>query len=275
MKTAPGRWRILFSSTLLVAMLAIHLFPFGWMLATSFKPETEIVASAPTLLPQVWTLDNYRRLAEIFPVVRHLSNSLLYAGGATLLSLLLNALAAYAFSCIEFPGRERLFALLLLTMFVPSQVTLIPVFLILKGMGVLNTMTGLILPASASVLGIYLLRQFMRELPREILEQAELDGCSDWAVFSRIVLPLSRPILATLAAFTFVGCWNDFLGPLVIMLKESGYPIPVALASLRGTNQSDWGLLMAGAVTTMVPSLAVFLVAQRYYLQGITRGAVR
>ncbi|MEW6711006.1 MAG: carbohydrate ABC transporter permease [Candidatus Riflebacteria bacterium] len=269
----------IFEKALLVifvlTVLFLNLLPFALMLFTSFKAEVEITSAASAFFPENWTLDNYRHLASIFNVWGHLLNSLLFAGGVTLISLVLNALAAYAFACIEFPGREKLFSLLLLTMFVPSQVTLIPTFLILKYLGLLNTLVGLILPGSASVVGIFLLRQFMKELPMEILDQAEIDGCSDFQKFFRIILPLSKPSLMTLAVFTFVGCWNEFLGPLVVMLKESGYPIPVALATLRGTHQTEWGMLMAGAVMTMLPSIVVFLLAQRYYLEGITRGAVR
>jgi multiple sugar transport system permease protein len=266
-----SRWVFL---VFLVLTLCTSLFPFFWMVTTSFKPEAEIAAVVPTILPQTWTLEHYTRLSSIFQIWGHLLNSLLYAGGITAVSLLLNALAAFAFSCLEFPGRERLSSLLLLTMFVPTQVTLVPVFLILKHLGLLNTMAGLILPGTASIVGIFLLRQFMGQLPREILEQGRIDGCSDLVLFWKIVLPLSKPSLVTLAVFTFVGAWNQFLGPLVIMLKESGYPIPVALAALQGRHESEWGLLMAGAVVTILPSLIVFLLAQRYYLQGITRGAI-
>lgn len=259
----------------LLLTLAVNLFPFAWMVTTSFKTEAEITSEEPTFFPREWTLDNYRRLGRIFHVGRHLANSLLFAGGLTLVSLFINSLAAFAFGCLEFPGRERLFALLLMTMFVPTQVTLIPVFLTLKYLGLLNTMAGLIVPGSASVVGIFLLRQFMRELPRELIEQAQLDGCSDFVLFHSVVLPLCKPILVTLAVFTFVGAWNQFLGPLVVMLKESGYPIPVALAALQGKHGSEWGLMMAGAVMTILPSMLVFLLAQRSYLKGITRGAIR
>ncbi len=255
--------------------LCVNLFPFFWMVTTSLKPEAEIGQADPTILPRTWTLEHYERLSSIFTLWRHLLNSLMYAGSITAISLLFNALAAFGFSCLEFPGRERLFSLLLLTMFVPTQVTLVPVFLILKHLGLLNTMAGLILPGAASIVGIFLLRQFMQQLPGEILEQARIDGCSDLVLFWKIVLPLSKPSLVTLAVFTFVGTWNQFLGPMVIMLRESGYPIPVALAALQGKHETEWGLLMAGAVVTILPSLAVFLLAQRYYLQGITRGAIR
>jgi multiple sugar transport system permease protein len=163
----------------------------------------------------------------------------------------------------------------MMSLLVPLQVTLVPLFLTLKYLGLLNTFAGLILPGSASVVGIFLLRQFMRDLPGEVLEQARIDGCSDFDLFWRIVLPLCRPIMATMAVFTFVGIWNEFLGPLVIMLRESGYPLPVALANLSSEHGGETGMLMAGAMLTVLPSVLVFIVAQRHYLKGITAGAVR
>ncbi|RCK80945.1 MAG: N-Acetyl-D-glucosamine ABC transport system, permease protein 2 [Candidatus Ozemobacter sibiricus] len=260
---------------LLAIILALTLFPFLWMLSTSFKVQAEIRSTRPTLLPEKWTIANYRDLLAVFPMVRHLINSLLYAGGVTLLSLACNSLAAFAFACLAFPGRERLFALLVLTMMVPMQVTLMPLFLVLKYLGLLNTLAGLVLPGGASVLGIFLMRQFMKDLPQELLEQARLDGCSEFDLFWRVVLPLCKPILASLGVFTFVGAWNELLGPLVIMLRESGFPLPVALATLSSEHGGEWGMMMAGAVLAVIPSLLVFVLAQQHYLKGITAGAVR
>jgi len=272
--TSTRAGRLVFLLFLTGAAL-ITLFPFFWMLSTSFKVQVELASRRVTLLPQVWTLENYRQLFANFAMFRHFGNSLIYAGGTTAISLVLNSLAAFAFACLSFPGRERLFTLLMMSLLIPLQVTLVPLFLTLKYLGLLNSFAGLILPGSASVVGIFLLRQFMRELPTEVLEQARIDGCSDLALFWYIVLPLCRPILATLAVFTFVGVWNEFLGPLVIMLRESGFPLPVALASLSSEHGGETGMLMAGAVLTILPSVLVFILAQRHYLKGITAGAVR
>ncbi len=270
----PFRERAAFAG-LLAVVLAASLFPFFWMLTTSFKVQREIQTPRPTILPAEWTLVNYRDLLDAFPMIRHLGNSVLYAGGVTLLSLACNSLAAFAFACLSFPGRERLFTLLLLSMMVPMQITLLPLFLTLKFLGLLNTMAGLVLPGGASVLGIFLLRQFMKDLPVELLEQARLDGCGEFTLFWRVVLPLCRPIFASLGVFTFVTAWNELLGPLVIMLRESGYPLPVALATLNSEHGGEWGMMMAGAVLAVIPSLLVFVLAQRHYLRGITAGAVR
>lgn len=253
----------------------VTLFPFVWMLSTSFKSPGEIFTKTPTILPQLWTLDGYRNLFAAVNMWLHLWNSVIYAVSLTVLSVLFNAMAAYAFAKLRFPGREKLFALLLVTMMVPGQVTMLPVFLILKSMGLLNSYAGLILPGSAAVFAIFMIRQFMAEIPEEILEAARIDGFSEFAIFRRIMLPLCRPIIATLTVFSFIGAWNDFLWPLIIMLREDKYTLPVALASVNGQYNTDWGLLMAGAVVVVVPAVIIFLLAQKHYIKGIAAGAVK
>jgi multiple sugar transport system permease protein len=259
----------------MLVTVVITLFPFIWMLSTSFKSPGEIFTKQPTLLPKVWTLAGYRDLFAAVNMGVHLYNSVLYAAGITALSVLFNAMAAYAFAKLRFPGREKIFALLLLTMMVPGQVTMLPVFLILKSLGLLNTYAGLILPGSASVFSIFMIRQFMADIPEEILEAARIDGFSEFAIFWRIMLPLCRPIVATLTVFSFIGAWNDFLWPLIIMLREDRYTLPVAMASINGQYNTDWGLLMAGAVIVVLPAVLVFLLAQKHYIKGITAGAVK
>ncbi len=276
MKNSPRerahRW---FFLAFLTCVLCVTLFPFLWMVSSSFQDPVELGRKAHPFIPTKLTLENYRLLLSSVNLPMHFLNSLLYAGGVMILSLFFNSLAAFAFACLRFPGREKLFTLLMMTLMVPLQVTLLPLFLTLKYLGLLNSIAGLVLPASATVVGIFLIRQFMLDLPQEILEQARLDGCSELQLFRLIVMPMCRPILATMAVFTFVGTWNEFLGPLVIMLRESGYPLPVALASLNTQRGGEMGLLMAGAVLTVLPSVLVFLLAQRHYLKGITAGAIR
>lgn len=259
----------------MLASVAITLFPFLWMLSTSVKSPDEIFTQAPTIIPRHWTWRHYRHLFATLDMTRHAFNSAVYAFGTTLLSLLFNSMAAFAFAKLRFPGREKLFTLLLATMMVPGQVTMMPVFLILKHLHLLNTYTGLILPGAATVFAIFMLRQFMIEIPEEILEAARIDGCSEAMIFFRIVLPLCRPVLATLAIFTFIGAWNEFLWPLIIMLKADHFTLPVALATLNGQFQVDWGLLMAGSVIVVIPAIAVFLLAQKHYIEGIAAGAVK
>lgn len=260
---------------LIIICLISTLLPFIWMLSTSFKQNDEIFTKTPVFLPERPTLDHYRTLFVKVDFLRHFKNSLIVAAGLTALSLLINSLAAFAFAKQNFPGKEKIFALMLLTMMVPGQVTMMPVFIILKNMGLLNSYFGLIIPGSASVFAIFMLRQFMSEIPDELLEAARIDGCTEIRIFWNIVLPLCKPVVATLIIFNFMGAWNEFLWPLIIMLKESGYTLPVALANLNGQHNTEWGLLMAGSVAVVVPIIILFLFSQKYYIKGIAAGAVK
>lgn len=274
-KSQGAKWQEWLFLAFLCVSLIFTLFPFVWMVSTSFKGPAEIFTETPTLIPSQPTMENFNNLLKSANLGRSFLNSLVFALGMTFLSVICNAMAAYGFAKLSFPGREKIFALLLLTMMVPGQVTMMPVFLILKTMGLLNTFTGLIIPGIASVFGIFMLRQFMREVPEEILEAARIDGCSEFRIFILIMLPLCRPILATLAIFSFIGAWNEFFWPLVIMLREDMQTLPVALANLNGQFNTDWGLLMAGSVLVVVPVILVFLMAQKHYIKGIAAGGVK
>ena len=260
---------------LLAVCLAATLLPFVWMLSTSFKDTSEIFTKSPVFIPKTPTLQNYRELFVRVDFLMHFLNSVIVAAGVTFLSLLVNALAAFAFAKLNFAGREKLFALLLLTMMVPGQVTMMPVFIILKSLGLLNSYLGLIIPGCASIFAIFMLRQFMRDIPDELIDAARIDGCSDFRVFFNIVLPLCKPALVTLLIFNFMGAWNEFLWPLIVMIKEERYTLPVALANLNGQFGTDWGILMAGSVVVVAPVIIVFLIAQKHYIEGITAGAVK
>lgn len=246
----------------LALTLGLTLLPFAWMIWQSSGVASEAVS-----------VSAYRRLFAQADIPRHFFNSVVFAGGLTILSLIFNTLAGFAFACLQFPRRERLFTLLLMTMMIPSQITLVPMFLFLKAFGMLNSFAGLIIPGSAHVFGIFMVRQFLRDLPEEVFEAARIDGCSEWHLFRFLVLPLSRPILATLAVISFIGAWNEFLWPLIVMQGEKMYPLPVALTILNSQFYDDMGLMMAGAVVTMVPALVVFALAQRHYIRGLTRGS--
>jgi len=259
----------------LLLSLVITLFPFVWMVSTSFKSPGEIFSQAPTIIPTQPTMEHYHRLMAVANLGRSLWNSIIFAFGSTVLSIFCNALAAYAFAKLNFAGREKIFTLLMLTMMVPGQVTMMPVFLILKGLGMLNSFAGLIIPGIASVFAIFMLCQFMSQIPEEILEAARMDGCSEFGIFWIIMIPLCRPILATLAIFQFIGAWNEFFWPLIIMVREDMQTLPVALANLNGQYNTDWGLLMAGAVLVVIPVILVFLLAQKHYIKGIAAGAVK
>ncbi|MDD2716212.1 MAG: carbohydrate ABC transporter permease [Candidatus Wallbacteria bacterium] len=260
---------------LILVCVTATLLPLIFMVSTSFKETSEIFSKIPSLIPKHPTLEHYRQLFGAMAFTRQFLNSLTVALGLTIMSLLINSMAAFAFAKMYFRGRERLFTLLLITMMVPGQVTMMPVFIILKYMGLLNSYLGLIIPGSASVFSIFMLRQFMSEIPESLLEAARIDGCSEYGIYWKIMLPLCRPVLATILIFSFLGSWNEFLWPLIVMLDEGKYTLPVALANLNGQYNTEWGLLMAGSVVVILPVIAVFLMAQKHYIKGIAAGAVK
>jgi multiple sugar transport system permease protein len=245
------------------------------MVSTSLKPEEGIFAIPPQIVPRPLTFEYYKELFERVRFFTFFRNSLFVSIAITLLNLVLNSLAGYAFAKHKFPGREKIFTLLLLTMMIPGQVCMMPVFLILKGLNLLNTFTGLIIPGATSVFGIFLMRQFMKGIPNEILESARMDGCGELRLLWSIVLPLCRPALATMTIFTFMGAWNEFLWPLIIMTKESKYTLPVALANLNGQHNTEWGLLMAGSVVVILPILLLFIFMQKYFVKGMVLSGIK
>jgi multiple sugar transport system permease protein len=186
-----------------------------------------------------------------------------------------NSLAGYAFAKYRFRGKKKLFTLLLMTLAIPGQVTMLPVFLLLNKINLLNNYLGLVVTGSASVFAIFLFKQYAQSIPDDIIESARIDGCSDFRIYWNIILPLAKPVLVTLAIFTFMGSWNDFLWPLIVMSKESMYTLPVALANLFGEHLMDSELMMAGAVITVLPVMVVFLALQKYYISGIMAGGLK
>jgi multiple sugar transport system permease protein len=265
----------------LIAGLVITFTPFFWMFSTSLKSGESIFTFPPQWLPKKVTTEHYQRLFGIesqkvkeekgtisLNFAQHFKNSVLVAVGITVFSLFLNSLAAFAFSKYNFPGKEKIFTLLLATLMIPGQVTMIPIFLLLKMLGLLNTYFALLIPGLVSVYGIFLIRQFMLSIPNDLIESARIDGCSDFRIYWYIMLPLCKPILATLGVFTFIGAWNDFIWPLIVMMKESMYTLPVALANLSGEYATDYGLMMAGSVIVVTPIIIVFLFAQKFVIES-------
>ena len=270
-----ARWHSLFVHGLLIALAFFALFPLLWMLSVSFMQPGEASVMPPPLLPSHATLANYHELFERAGMGRHLLNSLLVATAITLLSLMFNLAAGYAFAKLRFAGRERLFRTLLGALVIPAQVAMIPLFLIMKWLGLVNSYGGVIVPAMATVFGIFLVRQYARSIPDELLEAARIDGAGEWRIFVTIVLPLLKPIVVTLAIFTFLGSWNDFMWPLIVLSDQAWQTAPVAIAGLSREHVQDNELMMAGSVVTIVPVLLLFLALQRYYLQGLLLGSVK
>jgi multiple sugar transport system permease protein len=272
MRRAP---EALIVNSLLVLAAAFALFPLLWMVSVSFMRPGEAASLPPPLLPAAPTLDNFRVLFERRGMGRYLFNSLLLSTLATILSLTFNSLAGYAFAKLRFAGREAVFQGLMATLVIPAQVAMIPLFLLLKTLGLVNTYGGVLAPAAAGVFGIFLVRQYALAIPDEMLEAGRVDGASEFQIFSRIVLPALRPILVTLATFTFLATWNDFMWPLIVLTDSEVQTLPVALAGLSLEHVRDSELMMAGAVVTVAPVLLLFVVLQRYYIQGLLAGSVK
>jgi multiple sugar transport system permease protein len=253
-----------------VAVLAVvMLLPFLWMLGTSLMDELAVFRFPPPLVPAPPRPRNYVEAWSALPFGRFYVNSLVFAAAVVAGQLVTSALAAYAFARLRFPGRDRLLVLCLSVLMIPGIVLLIPRFLILNALGWVDTYPGLISTELVSVWGIFLLRQFFLSIPRELEDAARLDGAGEWTIFTRIVLPLSKPALATLALFAFVDAWKNFLWPLIATRSMEMRTVEVGIASFHSYYYSNWPYQMAAAVTAIVPILMVFFLAQRYFVRGI------
>jgi multiple sugar transport system permease protein len=275
----PVRRTILYAALILTSLLMIG--PFYWALSTSFKPSADVFASPPKLIPDPWVLQNYRDVFTLLPFQRYFFNSVLVTSAIVGLNVVFDTAAAYAFAKLRFPGRNVLFFLLLITLMVPFQVNLIPLYRIMVGLhdisshlGV-DTYSALILPGAIQVFGIFLMRQFLQSIPDEVLESARVDGASEFRILRSIVFPVAAPGMATLAIFTFLGAWNDFLWPLIVTNTDQIRTLPVGLALLARKNTVNWGDTMAGTVLAAAPMILVFLALQRRFIEGLTAGALK
>ena len=264
---------LLYALLLLGAVVA--LLPMLWMVSASLMPTGEASAYPPRLLPSRATLEHYEALFTRLAVGRYLVNSIIVSLAVTSVSLGINSMAGYAFAKLRFRGRDRAFRLLTTGLVLPVQVAMLPLFLLLKSMGLINTYWGVIIPGLASIFGIFLVRQYALSIPDDLLDAARVDGASEFRIYWSVVLPVVRPILATLAIWTFLATWNDFMWPLIVLSDERRYTLPVALAGLVGEHAQDTELMMAGSVLTVLPVMLVFLFLQRYYIEGVVAGSVK
>jgi multiple sugar transport system permease protein len=259
----------------LVVGALLTVLPLWWMLAASLMPSGEANSFPPRLWPSRPTLEHYAALFERLSVARYAANSLLVATATTAISLLLNSMAGYAFAKLHFAGRDRLFRILVAALVIPGQIGMLPLFLMLKQLGLINTYWAVIVPGMASIFGIFLVRQYALSIPDTLLDAARIDGAGEWRIYWELVLPSIRPILVTLALFTFMGAWNDFLWPLIVLTDGDLYTLPVALANLVGEHVQDTELMMAGAVVTVVPVIVLFLALQQFYIAGVMSGSLK
>lgn len=254
---------------LLAPVAAVMLVPLVWMVIVSLETKTQAQSFPPVLVPSSLHFNNYSDTWNTVPFGDFFLNSALYSMATVAGNLLFCSLAAYAFARIRFFGSNVLFVVLLATLMVPFQVLLIPTFLIVKKLGLVDSVGGLIMPNLCSAFGIFMLRQFFRTLPIELEEAARIDGTSRLGILFKIVLPLSMPALATLAIIQFMWSWNDFLWPLIIIDSASHAPLQLGLSTLQGAHATEWNLLMAGTVMSQIPMLAAFLFAQRWFVRSV------
>ncbi|MFJ7418510.1 carbohydrate ABC transporter permease [Streptomyces uncialis] len=264
---------------LLVSLgLLIMAAPFLWMALSAFKTDQDLTASPPVWLPTEWTLGNFERLLDRLDLPRYFLNSLLVATLVTVSNLVFCSMLGYALAKLRFAGRNKVFGLVLGALMVPGNLMLLPLFVLMSKLQLIDTYAALVLPFAAGAFGVFLMRQFMQSIPDELLEAARMDGAGEWYIFWRIVMPLVKPALATLTIFTFLGSWNNFVWPLIATNDPDKYTLPVALATFAtDPNQSAGsnGMLMAGSFLIVLPVLLVFAVLQRHFTQGIATAGMK
>jgi multiple sugar transport system permease protein len=264
--------------TVLIGLSLVFVAPLIWMAITAFKTPGEATRVPPTILPQEPTTNAFSILFgdnSQTPVLRWFLNSILAATGQAVLVLVVASMAAYALARMEFRGKRVLFGMIIATLFVPIFTLIIPNFLIVDRLGWLDTLWALIVPGAASAFGVFFLRQFFEGLPRELEEAAIIEGANAWQVFTKVILPLSRPALATLAVLSFLTNWNDFIWPIYVLFSPDSFTLPPGLGILQGAYTINYPVIMAGALVASIPVLLLFLLAQRYVIEGVSRSGLK
>jgi multiple sugar transport system permease protein len=273
------RWLVVgkflaYSALLLTAITMI--FPFYWMVATSLKSEARVFAFPPDWIPNPAILANYEYILTELPFGRYIFNSVKVSSLWTLGIILSSSLAAYAFARVRFWGREILFVITLGALMIPGQITMIPLYVVMTRIGWVDTHLPLIVPAYlGSAFGIFLMRQYFMTIPQELNDAAKIDGCSHFGIYWRIMMPLAKAVIATLALLSFMGSWNDLLGPVIYLFDEKLFTLPLALTRFRGMYYTQWANMMAGATITLLPILIVFLFTQQYFVRGVVLSGLK
>ena len=269
LRRARISWGMALLYVALVVGAVLFLAPFLWMILASFKTAQEIVQVPPTVWPIHPTLANYGTVLSAMPLGTFYRNSLIVTTTVTLSVLFTSSLAGYIFAKFQFFGRNLLFVLILSTLMIPFQVVLIPTYIIINALRLLNTLWALILPGMVNVFGIFLMRQYIENLPSEYIDAGRIDGASEWGIYSRIILPQTRPALAALAIFTFMASWNDYLWPLIVINDQDKMTLPLALAFFNSAHGIRYDLTLTAATLVVIPVVIVFLILQRQFIQGI------
>lgn len=260
---------------MLLGATALTLLPYAWMVSSSFKPSSEIISGTIELIPRQPILLNYATAVRDGLIGPALLNSMIMAGGETLAVVLTSVLTAYPFARLRFRGRDTLFLVVLGSMMIPSQITMIPTFILMKWIGWVDTYQGLIVPRAVTPVGIFLMRQFMLTLPRELEEAALIDGCGRLRIIAQVLVPHLGPALATLAIFTFTGSWNEFFWPLIVVQSQEMQTIQLVIAAMKQAETVDWGVIMAVVTVTVFPTVIVYLLLQRYFTRGIAISGIK
>jgi multiple sugar transport system permease protein len=274
MSRQPLGIRLLLHTLLLLGM-GLTLAPYAWMVSSSFKPHTDIFSAALELIPRRPILDNYVVAVTREPTLRAIGNSLIMAGAETLAVVVTSVLTAYPFARLRFRGRDAVFIMVLGTMMIPAQVTMVPTFILLRWLGWMDTYQGLIVPRIVTPIGIFLIRQFLLTLPRELEEAARIDGCGRMTTLTRVLLPHLGPAVATLAIFTFTASWNEFFWPLIVVQSSEMRTIQLLIAALKQTEAVEWGVVMAVVTLSVLPTVAIYLTLQRYFQRGIVMSGLK
>ena len=273
---STSTWQRVLLYAILCGVGFILLTPFAWLLSTALKSESaDLFAYPPQWIPAPVVWSNFVKAWNILPFMRYIFNTFYIAIATVLLNLFFCSLTGYALARMHFRGRQFIFYCILATTMVPFQVLLIPLFIVTLKLGLVDTYAGVILPVAVNAFGIFLLRQAFSTIPKDLEEAARIDGCNEFTIYSRIMLPLIKPALATQAAFTFVAQWNDFLWPLVVLKSRELYTLQLGLASLQGVFGVNWRYISAASVIALVPTVLFFLFTQRFFTQGLTSGAVK
>jgi multiple sugar transport system permease protein len=271
--TSAGMKLVQYGLVLLCAI--ITLLPYVWMVSSSFKPTSEIFSATVQFIPHHPILDNYVNAVTHQPIGRVLLNSLIMSVCETAGVVVTSVFVAYPFARMRFPGRDVLFLLILGTMMIPSQITMIPTFILMRWIGWIDTYQGLIVPRIMTPLGIFLMRQFLQTLPKELEEAARIDGCGRLKTLTHVLLPLTGPALATLAIFTFTASWNEFFWPLIVVQSNEMWTVQLLIAALKQSDGTDWGVIMAVITLSVAPTVAIYVAMQRYFVQGIAMSGIK
>ena len=271
----PGQRFVVLRTAVAVVAALVVAFPLWWMLVVAFSPRGEVFGRGLRLVPSTVTLENFTRVLDRYPVAEWFGNSVVIGVFVTVLTVLVNLLAGYAFAHVRFVGRSFVFLTFLATLMIPVQAIMVAQFRLVTGLGIYGTYWSVILPSAATAFGVFLARQFMLGVPTELLEAARLDGAGHLRIFARIVLPLSGPLVAVLVLLTLLGSWNDFAWPLIALKDPDLFTLPIGLLYLKGQTTPDYNAIMAMAVLTVLPMVALFVAFQRFFVQGFVRSGVR